>query len=128
MGSEQFRFYSTAPRPLFDHVGQTWPGAVVRRHGWKVGGSDIWYVTIALDEKQAAAEFAKWLEGHSRRADLRGYVGSLFGGTYRRVVLHDPIGRTNTFLDVWSLATGRLGVVVKHWLRRLRRASKLTPQ
>jgi hypothetical protein len=62
---------------------------MVRRHAWKVGGSGIWYVTIALDEAEAAEQFDAWLDGNSRRMNISKLVGG--GGNYEAVLLHPKL-------------------------------------
>lgn len=103
-------------------VGERWQVALVRRNAWKIGGSDIWYSTVAFDEQEAADEFKEWLSCNSRKADIRGYLGEATGGTYRGVVLHDPAQRTNVVSDLLYLARCRYYKTIRFGVLLFKRA------
>jgi hypothetical protein len=116
-----FRFYSFEPRDVFLMVGERWPVALVRRNAWKIGGSDIWYSTVAFDEQVAASEFEEWLARSGRKADIRGYLGHTSGGAYRDIVLHDPEQRTSARGDLLFLLRARYRIAVRSLALTFRR-------
>jgi hypothetical protein len=76
---------------LFACVGEIWPGAIVRRNGWKIGNSEIWYVTIVLDESNAARDFTDWLSLNAKRVDFRRRIGRPENASaYSDDLLHEP--------------------------------------
>lgn len=90
MPSSIFRFYSLEPRMAFSMVDERWPTAIVRRNAWKIGGSVVWYTTLALDDEAVAHKFKQWLDQHARSADIRNYVGAEKdnGGVYGDAIFH----------------------------------------
>jgi len=120
-----FRFYSFEPKDMFVMVGENWPAALVRRNAWKIGASDIWYSTVAFDEATAAKEFEDWLSANSRKADIRGYLGSASGTAYRGIALHDPNGLTNRLGDKYCVTRARyrasVRLVIRLYFQALRR-------
>lgn len=107
MPSRIFRFYSLEPEDVFRMVGDRWPRAIVRRSGWKVGGSPVFQVTIVLDDSQAAAEFEQWLVCNAPRRNIRPYVGragrDAAGAAYGDVRLHSGALASRLKLPVVSL-------------------------
>lgn len=123
MAAFVFRFYSFEPRDVFLMVGERWPAAIVRRNAWKIGGSDIWYSTVAFDEQVAAGDFEEWLARNSRKADIRGYLGHPTSGAFSGVAVHDPARRINARSDLLLLLRARYRVAIRLMTMTLRRFS-----
>ena len=92
MAPRIFRFYSLEPEAVFRLAAENWPTAIVRRSGSRIGGSPIFYVTVVLDDLEAADEFHQWLVRKAPRRDIRRYVGRAgldrAGAVYEDVAFH----------------------------------------
>lgn len=93
MGNRVFRFYSTAPEGLFALVGERWGNGLVRRDGWKIGASPVFYVAVVFDNDDTAEDFSIWLAVNVKLSDIRKFIrrpGFAGADVYNGVLFHNP--------------------------------------